>query len=324
MNVFPLQPTGTDDTTALLGAMAERVCLRLNGDYYTTSPLVVRTPGKLEGDPIGRIFYKGPLTDEPLITVIGQGAWLRRITAWCEWRCRGIKFAQDWYTEIGESVRVYRARQLPLDLVDCWYGHIRDFMAVQCRGIGMRTYRCNSANYDHFRFCQQDLTGDDFPNEIAGDERAVLVLQPPQDLTRFTNLLFEPCECGPYPLVSCRTQTTRLGQVRVEGGSCAGPLVRIHGDGWKQGAAVTLEDWEIGNKTPAECLVQLSGRTCNVVVDQVMVGDKKLHECVMHVVGDGHRGYEVTHLSGAAVQPICLTTPPNAGTPRQGSCRGGG
>lgn len=304
MNIIQIPETGGDNTQALQDALAAGACVRLNGDYYTAEPLVCQTPAKIEGDPIGRIFYKGPQTDDYVLTVKGQGAWLRGVTVWCEYRSRGIKFESDWYTDIGQSVRVYRARQLALDLVDCWAGNMRDFQAVQCRGVGMRTYRCNSTSYDRFRFCLQDLTGDDWPAEIPADERAVIVLQPPQDLTRFTNLLLEPCDTGVYPLVSCRTETTRLSQVRIEGGSCSGTLVHVHGDGWKQGANVTLEDWWIGNKTPAECLVRLTGQTRNVVAQQIMVGDKRLSKCVMQVCGKKHTEYEVRHASSVSVPDI--------------------
>ena len=141
-------PNGSDDTHTLQADLDSGACVRLNDNYKITAPLVVKAPARLEGDPGASILYRGGTTDRPAVTCVGQGAKVSQLTIWCQYHCRGVRFEKCWYDHIAAGLRIYDARQLTLDLEDCYNGNMTDVRLFNSRGPAFRARHSNSVFWE--------------------------------------------------------------------------------------------------------------------------------------------------------------------------------
>lgn len=306
MKIITLEPSGTDDTAAVQAALDEQACVRLNGLYRICRPLAMTAPTKLEGDPVGTLFYTGPPNDTPLLSVAGSGAWLRRVSLWCDGKCRGLRVARDWYADILQSVRVYDSLRLGVELVDCWNGLVSDLRLLRPRGPALRASRCNSTRWDGLQISQCDLTGTDWPAELPEAERAV-VSATGHTLLTVSTALFEGCKCDEYPAIYQRGCASRWEGVRFEAGGYKLAHIVIDGDGWWSGTNNAIDGVVVMSTAPtAEVLVELRGKTRDTEVRHVMAS-KYLRRAMVRS-GPTHQGVAVVH-SFAGNVPAVIEAP---------------
>jgi hypothetical protein len=217
------------------------------------------------------VSYNGPPISVACLNATGTASTIQNIHLYCNRKCRGIRFDGATYATIASNVRIYDAVEVALDVNDCWGGNMRDVVVFGCDGIAIRTRRCNSVHYDNLRIANCTL-GERWPSGIAERDKAAVSITGATDLNLWTNVLFEPVYCGNYPAVAATWHMSRMQNVRFEGGSFSGPMVRLQNtqpDDSRSARNITFEQVSITSKQPATSFLRVEGECRSVVVSQL-------------------------------------------------------
>ena len=147
-------PSGGDDTKALQEVFADDAIrvVGLSGNYNTSEPLVMR--GKsLFVAPQTMLTYRGKQTDDYLLSFYGafNAGTLSNLGLYCDHKCRGALFSYCTHNRVVDGLLVTRARQVAVDVVDCWGSSFQNVSILKSHGIGLRTHRCNSSSFSQIQ-----------------------------------------------------------------------------------------------------------------------------------------------------------------------------
>jgi len=288
--------SGMKDAQTVQAALDGGGLVVLSGPYWIDKPLTYGSaakPAQLSGKGPTSIYYVGPLIESAAINVAGTGSSLRNLSLFCGYKSRGVR-CQVTSSNVASDLRIREARQIALDMHDCWGGNLRDIQIWGCHGTALRAYRCNAARYEavHINGCNLfwhsaadknkelwEYGGDNgmaatrtkykadcledwaTEDEIPVVDRACIAILGDTMGIAFNQLRMEPVACADYPAVSCHASTARFSQVYFESGYFNDALFQVTGtaDGLA-GANVTFEyiatNW---NAKPPAFAVKLLG-----------------------------------------------------------------
>lgn len=320
----------------------------INGDFVVNDVLAVGLMVRLVGMPFATITYAGSTVTTYLVTVTGTlwpsdnpaymhafetGSCVQNIRLICDYKCRGLKYEKCFYSKgpIASNVQIEKARQLALDVIDCWGSVLEDVSINYCKGISVHTNSCNSTRINRLRlkYCylfwlasgsaeiweyaathtiaetRTEYAGtilEDWPAEIDEADRACIVIDTAENILVFDGLLFEPVATGDFPTIACKGGGVVFSNVYFEAGyhNATGCLWRITGTGYTHGTHCQIENVfvTVHASTPVGYVCQLVGTTRETELRQVYAYVVQVLLGFVNEVGAAHTGTTVTHCLG--------------------------
>jgi hypothetical protein len=298
----------------------------LAGRYYTDRTIRIGAPGVparvcLHGLGTPTITRRGVVATDYMLCMYGGNAGpkevLRNLRFFCSYKSRGLLLAYTQATTSVEGVQVYNYRQVGMDLIDCWWTHLRCVQLMYGRGYGVRTREANGCHYDslHFMNCLSadwpsatddacvDYWGKPFRTLV--DQRSMLFLHGNGNVV--TNSAWE-CQTGEYPLIHLPADaSTNLFQgMRLEGNLQTRQKIICRGNnnvfqhiGTSDGKPLNGNDWsQCAPAVACKTFLRLQGKTrCNVV--ERLFGNAGLTESIVTFDGGEHTGTIVRECSTA-------------------------
>ena len=255
-NVIRLQPTGGDDTSALQQAIDGvsfptsdgRVGqVELDGYFQFSKPLVIGAEGTLKpvalvGVGQSHLRWTASTTSDYAIRYWGEGrAFVPRISNVfldCNRKCRGILLKHAAYAGGMHNVSIHNAREVGLDLVDCWGSECTHLVFSAVDGIAIRGVGFNNCVLRTIKISGKGESWPDpadtsvvrhngTPVQTTSDQRAAVVLL--GGISEVSNVCFELCKYPGAPLLRFLAQDGFAHGIRREQCDCADNWVVIGG-----------------------------------------------------------------------------------------------
>lgn len=246
MTTMQVYPTGGDDY-GLLHKAAQKVSdpnckgtVELCGDYKLSQPWVIGDPDNSNVPSVSVVArhhavlrYTGPQTDQPLLQVYGRlmSTQLRNVVLECNWKCRGILFANQTYNSAIDNVRVRCFRQLGLDVAGSYVGSLRGIDIRYGKGMGLRVVGSNATRVEQVAI--EAVTAEDWPADVLPEDRSLACFD--SQCVQMTGLTFESCESGEQPLLLLKGRQYEIDGMYLESNTATDCKVLIPGAAQDQG-----------------------------------------------------------------------------------------
>lgn len=263
----------------------------LDGNYYVNTTITIPPTGEIIGVPGAAItYYPSPLSASSAYVIsvdetLGNQRTnppIRNIKINCGYYGRGVHFDRTYYSPLYENLRIYQSYEVALDLVDCWGSNAGDLYTSQTHGICVRCWNANSVRLGMVYSTSSVQTnmpsateteiqdGDANYVQTAANRQALIVIDQNCHGVTIDNLTIESSTFTTEELLSCDGSSCTINYIYAEANTCTDSLITCVGDGDREGAVLTINGGEIIDSTTADCLLDLTGTTHQVLVKRVL------------------------------------------------------